>query len=456
LSDNGTSNSGSNRPSNEACVVVGLDIRGRKGGAISNATVEAYTAKESLAELSELAGSAGANVVGSMTQVREQPDPATLIGRGKVDEVKGWAKQQDADFVLFDQSLSPSQQRNLERALECRVLDRTQLILDIFAKHARTREGRLQVELAQLSYLLPRLAGRGIEMSRLGGGIGTRGPGETQLETDRRRIGQRIAKLKQNLLKVRSTRELQRKKRTTVPLSTVALVGYTNAGKSTLFNLMTDSHVLAEKRMFATLDPTIRVLELPSRRRVLMADTVGFIRELPATLVQAFRATLEEVTEAQMILHVVDINAPGRREQMREVDSLLRELDASETPQILVLNKADLVDPAEAKAALEAELGSGGRVGVVIVSARNGQGVAELLEAIESALPSDPIKRVSYRFGFDEGKRLSFLYTHAHVLEREDEASGVFVTAEASESVRMRLADYEIRESSTQPVPGSA
>src|SRR5690606_7847074 len=208
------------------------------------------------------------------------------------------------------------------KALECRVLDRTQLILDIFARHARTREGKLQVELAQLNYLLPRLSGRGVQMSRLGGGIGTRGPGETQLETDRRRIGQRVDKLKENIKKVRSTRELQRIKRTAVPSATLALAGYTNAGKSTLFNALTDSHVLAGKRRFATLDPTIRVLELPSKRHVLMSDTVGFIRGLPTTLVQAFRATLEEVTEASMILHVVDISSAGRREQMREVDSL--------------------------------------------------------------------------------------------------------------------------------------
>lgn len=453
MADHRNRKSSDARNSNETCVVVGLDIRGHKSGATSDALLEAYTAEESLAELTELAESAGAEVLGAMTQAREQPDPTTLVGSGKVDEIKGWAKEQDVDFVLFDQSLTPSQQRNLERSLECRVLDRTQLILDIFAKYARTREGRLQVELAQLSYLLPRLSGRGIQMSRLGGGIGTKGPGETQLETDRRRIGQRIAKLKQNLVKVRSTRELQRKKRTAVPLSTVALAGYTNAGKSTLFNAMTSATVLAEKRMFATLDPTIRVLELESRRRVLMSDTVGFIRGLPTTLVQAFRATLEEVTEAQMIVHVVDISAPGRREQMREVDSLLSELDASETPQLLVLNKADLIDADEANAILEAERGSGGRIDVVVVSAQTGQGIPELLEAIERGLPSDPLLRVSYRFGYDQGKRLSFLYTHAHVLQREDTSDGVLVTADASESVRMRLTEFETSQTSNQPAP---
>ena len=437
-----------NRTTNETCVLVGLDLRSRKGAGASEALLESYTAQDSLAELAELADSAGAEVVGRMIQVRDQLDPATLIGSGKVEEVKGWAAQQDADFVLFDQNLSPSQQRNLEKALERRVLDRTQLILDIFARHARTREGKLQVELAQLNYLLPRLAGRGVQMSRLGGGIGTRGPGETQLETDRRRIGQRIDKLKENLKKVRSTRDLQRKKRTAVPLATLALAGYTNAGKSTLFNALTDSHVLAEKRMFATLDPTIRVLELPSRRHVLMSDTVGFIRGLPTTLVQAFRATLEEVTQASMILHVVDISSPGRREQMREVDTLLKELDAADTPQILVLNKADLIDAAEAKAILEAERGAGGRAAVVAISSVTGQGFEELRQVIEDTLPADPLRQMTYRFGHGQGERLNFLYTHARILERKDEPTGVLVTAEAPESVRVLLTDYEASEAS--------
>lgn len=444
-----------NRAANESCVLVGLDLRSRKAAGPSEALLEPYTAQESLAELAELADSAGAQVVGSMIQVRDQLDPATLIGSGKVEEVKGWAAQQDADFVLFDQNLSPSQQRNLEKALDRRVLDRTQLILDIFARHARTREGKLQVELAQLNYLLPRLSGRGVQMSRLGGGIGARGPGETQLETDRRRIGQRIDKLKENLKKVRSTRELQRKKRTAVPLATVALAGYTNAGKSTLFNALTDSRVLAEKRMFATLDPTIRVLELPSKRHVLMSDTVGFIRGLPTTLVQAFRATLEEVTEASMILHVVDISSPGRREQMREVDNLLKELEASETPQILVLNKADLISDAEAKAILEAERGAGGRAAVVVISAVTGQGLKELRQAIEDRLPADPLRQVTYRFGHDQGERLNFLYTHARILDRKDEPAGVFVTAEAPESVRVLLTGYQTSEASVPPTQQS-
>ncbi len=416
---------------------MGLDW----GAAATGDALEAYTPEESLRELAELAESAGARSLGSAIQRRDRPDPATLIGAGKVEELKAWAASVDADFVLFDQSLSASQQRNLEKALERRVLDRTQLILDIFARYARTREGKLQVELAQLKYLLPRLAGRGAAMSRLGGGIGTRGPGETQLETDRRKIGRRIAKLEGDLDQVRKTRRLQRKKRTAVPLSTVAIAGYTNAGKSTLFNTLTTAHVLAKDRMFATLDPTIRVLELPSRRRILLSDTVGFIRSLPTTLIESFKATLEEVTEAAMILHVVDVSSEHRREQMRQVDAILTELDAGEKPQILVLNKSDLVDDVELQAAVDAESG-GARQDVAATCAKSGRGVTELLEAIERLLPADPLETVRYRFGHADGERLSFLYDHARVVERRDDEDGVEVVAEAPESVRMRLTEF--------------
>ncbi|MEZ5362652.1 MAG: GTPase HflX [Bryobacterales bacterium] len=423
----------------ERCLLVGVELRAGAAGA--EAAFE-YTAEESLQELAELAEGAGAEVLGATTQIREKADPATLVGSGKVDELKAWASEVGADLILFDQPLSPSQQRNLERLFDCRVLDRTQLILDIFARHARTREGKLQVELAQLSYLLPRLTGRGAAMSRLGGGIGTRGPGETKLETDRRRISRRIDKLEADLEKVRATRELQRKKRTAVPLSTVALAGYTNAGKSTLFNALTDSVVLADKKMFATLDPTIRVLELPSRRRVLLSDTVGFIRNLPTTLVKAFRATLEEVVEAALILHVVDAASPHRREQMGEVDRLLAELGAHEKPQILVLNKADLLGPAAAEAVLDAERTAGGRAAVAAISARERSGLDELRRLIEQCVPADPLKVCRFRFPHERGDLLSFLYENARVLEREDGPEAVEVVAEATESVRRRLEVY--------------
>ncbi len=424
----------------ETCVLVAVDLRSERS---RTAAVDVMSAEDSLEELAELAAGAGAEVLGSTLQVRERVEPATLIGRGKVDEVKAWAAEVEADFVLFDQALSAGQQRNLEKALDRRVLDRTQLILDIFARYAHTREGKLQVELAQLSYLLPRLTGRGVAMSRLGGGIGTRGPGETKLETDRRRIGHRIAKLEGDLRRVRVTRELQRKKRTAVPLETVALAGYTNAGKSTLFNALTAANVLTEQRMFATLDPTIRTLELPSRRRVLLSDTVGFIRNLPTTLVQAFRATLEEVTEAALILHVVDGSSEHRREQMHEVDRLLGELGAHETPQVLALNKSDLIAPEQAAADVQAEVAAGGRVEVVALSAKSGAGLRDLAAAIERSLPPDPVEPVRYLFPYEAGDRLSFLYQNAHVVKREDTEAGVEIVAEASASIRRRLLAYE-------------
>jgi GTPase len=425
----------------ETCILVGVDLDVRPP-AHGQGTLppRGYSPEESLKELAELAAGAGAKVLGAVTQNREKYDPATLIGRGKVEEIRNWAAEAGAGLILFDQNLSPTQQRNLEKRCGCRVIDRTQLILDIFARHARTREGKLQVELAQLTYMLPRLAGRGVEMSRLGGGIGTRGPGETQLETDRRRIGRRIEKLKDEIEKVRQTRELQRKKRSGVPLATIALVGYTNAGKSTLFNALTAAGVLADARMFATLDPTIRVLDLPSRRGALISDTVGFIRDLPPGLVKAFRATLEEVTQAALILHVSDLSSPHRRDHMEEVGKVLAELQAAEKPQILVLNKSDLLDPADVAAEVDAERGSPETSAVIPISARRAEGLAKLLETIDRLLPSDRISEQHFHFTFNEGDRLAFLYDHARILKRTDTESGVDLVAEVPESISQRLA----------------
>src|SRR5580693_8980168 len=261
--------------------------------------------RESLLELAELARSAGAEVTGSMLQMRERPDPATLVGQGKLEEIEIEARMHNAPLVIFDTNLTPTQQRNIEEALDRRVIDRTQIILDIFARHARSREGQLQVELAQLNYLLPRLAGQRTELSRLGGGIGTRGPGEQKLETDRRRIRDRVSKIKEAIETVRRQRTTRRRARQAVPLGMIALVGYTNAGKSTLFNALTHADVLTSSKMFATLDPTVRAVKLPSRRRALLSDTVGFLRDLPHDLIAAFRATLEEVQEAALILHEI-------------------------------------------------------------------------------------------------------------------------------------------------------
>ena len=392
-----------------------------------------------MAELAELADSAGAEVLGHITQVRSHPSPSTLLGAGKIEEIQAWASEEACDFVLFDHDLTPSQHRNLERALERPVLDRTQLILHIFAKHARSRVGRLQVELAQLDYMLPRLTGRGTAMSRLGGGIGTRGPGETKLETDRRRIRARIAKLKAALKKVRSNRRLQRTRRTSIPVPTIALCGYTNAGKSTLFNALTRAQVLADRRMFATLDPTIRRLHLPTGRLALLSDTVGFIRNLPPTLIEAFRATLEEVTEAELILHVLDISADRRSLQRQEVDRVLEELGAREKPQLLVLNKRDLLPLGGSAQEVERERFRGSAAAVVSVSAKTGEGIEELLETIDGLLSKESVVRMRFKVPYDQGSALALLYEQARVLERQDEASAVELVAELAPSLAQRL-----------------
>ena len=423
----------------ETCILVGVELRSRRPSSASFEPLR-VSAAESLRELSALAAGAGAEVLGQKLQTREAADPATVIGRGKVDEVRAWAGEVEADFIIFDRDLSPTQQRNLEKALERRILDRTQLILDIFARHARTREGKLQVELAQLQYLLPRLTGRGAAMSRLGAGIGTRGPGETKLETDRRRIGERMEKLTTQLEAVRAARQNQRKKRSAVPLAAVALAGYTNAGKSTLFNRLTAAEVVADSRLFATLDPTLRILDLPSHRRILLSDTVGFISRLPPTLIKAFRATLEEVTESAMILHVVDAASPHCTEYMSEVENVLAELGAGEKPRLLVLNKIDLLEPAEAA---ERGIEAASPENAVAVSALRGLGLDALLAAVDRLLPGDDMEEVHYYFSHQDGEKLSFLYDHARVMRRSDKADGVEVVAIAPESVRRRLAVHE-------------
>ena len=406
-----------------------------------------YTVEESLEELKALAESAGAAVEETIVQSREAPDSATLIGSGKLEQLHGIVAAQKLDVVLFDSDLTPTQQRNLERALDCKILDRTQLILDIFARRARTREGQLQVELAQLNYLLPRLTGRGVEMSRLGGGIGTRGPGETQLETDRRRIHSRIKKLSDQLEHVRSGRGIQRHQRQSVPLATIALVGYTNAGKSTLFNRLTGAAVLADARMFATLDPTVRHVELPSRRKVLMSDTVGFIRNLPTTLVKAFRATLEEVTEASLLLHVVDASSAYAPHQTAHVLKVLSEIGADQTRQILVLNKMDLLEASgEASDSLEqrilGEVRAPAGWRALAVSARSGAGFNELLTAIDRELPLDPLSHAKFRLPASEGSLIHLLHERARVLASRYEGDCCEIEAEVPESVRRRLTQY--------------
>src|SRR5215467_3968023 len=416
--------------------------------------------RESLAELVELARSAGADIAGTVFQLRGAADPATLVGRGKLDEIRVEATAHKVPLIIFDSNLSPVQQRNIETATERRVIDRTQLILDIFARHARSREGQLQVELAQLNYLLPRLTGKGMTMSRLGGKsggggaggagggagrIGVRGPGEKKLETDRRRIRDRVRKIQASIDEVRKQRALRREARNAVPLGTVALVGYTNAGKSTLFNVLSRADVLVSSKMFATLDPTIRAIRLLSNRRVLLSDTVGFIRDLPKGLLTAFRATLEEVHEAALILHVSDLSNPHHEELDEDVEKILRELDVADRPRLHVLNKVDRLRLQE-REALESSVARAGKGAPVPVSAMTGEGIGELLRRIDVAMPVDPLLTLSIRLPLAEGRTLAMIHALGRVLHSEMDDSHMRLDAEIPSSVakRLRLNEYRV------------
>jgi GTPase len=411
------------------------------GSVVSKApSVLQFSAEESLEELRDLAISAGAQVAGEFLQHRDKPDPATLIGKGKLEEIAGAAASVSADLLLFDHDLTASQQRNIENVVNTRVIDRTQLILDIFARHARTREGQLQVELAQLEYLLPRLGGRGIEMSQLAGGIGTRGPGETQLETDRRKIYRRIRHVKEQIENVRRIRAQQRQRRESVPVATVALVGYTNAGKSTLFNALTQAAVLASPKMFATLDPTIRAVTLPSRRKALLSDTVGFIRNLPHTLVSAFRATLEEVQRAALILHVSDASNPLSAEQDAQVERVLQELESEGKPRLHVMNKIDLLPPKQRESLRD-------DANTIHVSAAKAIGMSTLLERIDQMLSGDAISRIRLRVPQKEGKTLAMLEARSRIFSRAYKDGLVELEAEAPESVVRRVREWLLPQS---------
>jgi GTP-binding protein HflX len=430
------------------------DIEVPPGAAVARAAAErggevqlpSTSAEETLAEFRELALSAGAEVAGEFIQRRDRPDPATLIGKGKLQEIAGAVASSEADLVLVDHELSPSQQRNIEDEVHARVIDRTQLILDIFARHARSREGQLQVELAQLEYLLPRLRGRGTEMSQLGGGIGTRGPGETQLETDRRRIFRRIRHIKSQVEEVRRVRAHQRQRRESVPLPTVALVGYTNAGKSTLFNALTRAGVEASSRMFATLDPTIRAITLPSKRKILLSDTVGFIRNLPTTLVTAFRATLEEVQRAALLLHVSDVTSPVAHEQQKQVDQVLKDLEVQATPQIRVMNKLDLAPEPQRSALVNS-------ASQVYVSAARQIGLDGLLAVLDSRLEVDALRTLRIRVPQSEGKLLAQIEARARVLKRSYRNSAVQMDVEAPESLARVLESFSIKSRSSPESP---
>ncbi len=421
----------------------------RDGSVASKAPpIPEFTAEESLDELRTLATSADAEIVGEFLQHRDRPDPATLIGKGKLEEIKGAAASVSADLILFDHDLSASQQRNIEEVVQTRVIDRTQLILDIFAKHARTKEGQLQVEMAQLEYMLPRLAGRGIEMSQLGGGIGTRGPGETQLETDRRKIYRRVRSVKQQLENVRRIRAQQRQRRESAPVATVALVGYTNAGKSTLFNALTKAGVLASSRMFATLDPTIRAVTLPSKRSVLLSDTVGFIRNLPHALVTSFRATLEEVQRASLILHVSDASSPLSTEQDIQVEKVLKELEADTKPRLRVMNKVDLLGSAQRESLRDDSR-------TIYVSAAKGIGIEGLLEKIDETLEEDRPSHVRLKIPQKEGKTLAFLESKAQIFSRKYKEDSVELEINAAESVLRSVRKWQIPDKAEKPRRGA-
>jgi GTP-binding protein HflX len=403
-------------------------------GALRLPAQRRWEVEESLEELAGLAVAAGATVVHRVVQERPAPTPGLYFGKGKIEEIAAEAKTRGANLFVSDDPLSPIQERNISEALGIKVIDRTALILDIFAQRARTSEGKLQVELAQLTYLLPRLVGQWTHLERLGGGIGTRGPGETQLESDRRVIRRRVMKIQRELENVRVHRRLQRQGRRRAGLPVVALVGYTNAGKTTLLNRMTGSSLAAADRLFVTLDPAARLVSRDGYPPFILSDTVGFVRKLPHELVAAFRATLEELSEAAVLLHVVDASHAAMLEHMAAVDALLAELQVAERPTVLVLNKIDRLEQRHPVEAVLAERGG------VAVSAATGEGLAHLHAAIDSALPR--LCRVSLRIPHAAGSALASCYEAGRVLSREDDDGHVRIEAELPAELLPSLASY--------------
>lgn len=410
----GKSPASDRRAARERAILVGV--------ALPSLTPE-ISVEESLDELDKLAESAGAEVTARFVQHPKKISPATLIGWGKVEEIQARVRADAPDLVIFDGNLSPAQQRNLETAFQIRVIDRSQLILDIFAQRARSNEGKLQVELAQLEYLLPRLTRQWTHLSRLRGGIGTRGPGETQLEVDRRRIRGRIRSLKKRLVKVKRTRDLQRQERLDVPYVTIALVGYTNSGKSTLMNALTRAGVVVEDKLFATLDPTTRSLRLPNGEIVMLVDTVGFSSRIPHSLVEAFKSTLEEVTQADLLLHIVDMTSSLYAEQIRIVDGVLKEIGAGDIPRFIVPNKMDAA-PAGSSGTLDGD----GTYGVCPISALTGQGIDGLLEAMGRVLDLGK-EQANFSLSASQGSLLSKLRQRGRVLEERYDNGTIHVTA---------------------------
>jgi GTP-binding protein HflX len=392
-------------------------------------------AEVSLEELALLAETAGAEPVHTELQRRRTPDPATYIGKGKAEELKGVSQALDVDVVIFDDELTPAQQRNLEHLFAVDVVDRVALILDIFAQHATSQEGAVQVELAQLRYRLPRLRGRGLQLSQQGAGIGTRGPGETQLEVDRRRLLRRMQKLERDLIGLAATRATQRKARKRHDIPHVALVGYTNAGKSTLLNRLTHADVLVQNQLFSTLDPTVRRLHLPGGETVVLSDTVGFVRRLPHQLVEAFRSTLEEVVDADLLVHMVDASAFDVDARIAAVDAVLNEIDAGQVPRLIVWNKADVADIDALKVLQSASPGS------VAISAATGAGLPELLAKIGDRLRA--LARIAeFEVPYERGDVLAALHRAGEVLVEVHGAHATRVRARLSDAAAGRFAEY--------------
>ena len=410
----------------ERALLIGLEQDG----------VSKWDLRDSLEELAELANSAGAEVVDTVTQKLEKPTAPYYIGKGKAESIKDSLRDRQVTSVIFDDELSPAQGRNLENLFARKVIDRTQLILDIFAQRARSREGRLQIELAQLQYLLPRLTGMWHHLSRQTGGIGTRGPGETQLEVDRRRVQERIARVERELEAVRKTRAVQRQGRKRHQWPVAAVVGYTNAGKSTLLNLLTGADLVAENKLFATLDPTTRSFVLPNKQRVLLTDTVGFLRKLPHTLIESFKATLEEVSEADLLIHIADLSHPRVEEQMEAVDAVIKELDAFGKQTLIVFNKIDnLVDRQLPETYVKRFPGS------VAISARTGEGVEKLVQLLQQALSSWRL-RSRFRLPATETALLAEIHRVGHVLELKYEGNDAVVIAHVPPQLEQKLSRF--------------
>jgi GTPase len=414
------------KKTHERALLIGLEQKG----------VSKWDLQDSLEELAELANSAGAEVVDTVTQKLQKPTAPYYIGKGKAESIKESIQARRVTSVIFDDELSPAQGRNLETLLARKVLDRTQLILDIFAQRARSREGRLQIELAQLQYLLPRLTRMWHHLSRQTGGIGTRGPGETQLEVDRRRVQERIARLERELEAVRKTRAVQREGRRRHQWPVAAVVGYTNAGKSTLLNLLTGADVLAENKLFATLDPTTRSFVLPNKQRVLLTDTVGFLRKLPHTLIESFKATLEEVSEADLLIHVVDLSHSRVDEQMQAVDNVVKELGAFGKQTMTVFNKIDKLANDEL-----AETYTKRFPNSVAISARTGEGVNKLVQALENALSGWRL-RSRFRVPANESALIAEIHRVGHVLELRYEGNDALIVAHVPPHLEQKLERY--------------